>query len=116
MTKRKLFFFFKAGISPKEAVETFLEPTTLSRKSMVVLSVIPSLFLLPRVKVLVSKLPLLSQTHLLFRSIFSLQLFPEAPMGFDFPCPRALSGLPVSSPSLPLSVQACEVSGNSLAS
>lgn len=75
MTKRKLFcfVFFKANNSPKEAVEAFLESINLSRKSMIC-----SHFVLPKVKVLVSRLSFVFQTHLSFKSIFSLQLFPEA--------------------------------------
>lgn len=55
---------------------------------MVVLAAVPSLFfffLLPGVKALVSKLLFLFQTHLSFKYIFSLQLFPEALWDFYFP-------------------------------
>lgn len=46
-TKRK--FFESWHFSHKEVVETPFESINLSRKSMVVLAAIPSLFLLPRV-------------------------------------------------------------------
>ena len=104
MTKRK---FLKANISKKEAVQVFLESINLSRKSW-----IPSHFLLPKVKVLVSRLSFCSWTYLPFKSVFfSLQLFPEAPRALTSP----VHGHSQDYLSVPLpSVQACKMSGNSL--
>lgn len=100
MNKRK---FFKANISQKEAVEAFLDSINLSRKSMIC-----SHFLLPKVKVLV--FPVF--THLSFKSLFSLYLFPEAP-GLCLPLSMHTLRATISSPS---PSQACEMSGDSLTS
>lgn len=89
-----------------EAVEAFLESINLSRKSMIC-----SHFVLPKVKVLVSRLSFVFQTHLSFKSIFSLQLFPEAFGASTSPVHRHSKGYL----SVPLpSVQPCEMSGKSL--